>query len=178
MLLRCPFPVEDRPPGWWSRGLPGLALLVTLVASCLSARPGDLVPPPLSTAPVAGTFRVARIDLPARPAGPKGRAPFLELPLRLPDRFDLTIDVWASTSNLVRTRVVGLPLALTPAPAQPGDPERWHTVRVHRDWQGLDLEVDGHHVTTAESPRCLTYWLAVEPAPERDGHFRALRLAW
>lgn len=189
MLLRCPFPVEPRPPAWWTRGLACLAVVATLLAASLSVRSTPLRPsstPEITTAAAAQrpgpprTFRVTRLDVPPHPLGARGLGRLVELPIRLPDQFELTLEVWADPAALRRTRVVGLPLG-DPPPREalaPASTEKWHAVRVRRDRNGLALHVDERPVAVPDEPHHLTTWLAVEPPAERHGRFRSLRLDW
>lgn len=187
MLLRCPFPVESCPPTWWTRGLAGLAVLTTLLAASLSLRPAPPAPRPpaageatAAARPHGRSFQVTRLEVPPLSPGPRGRTRPIELPIRLPDQFELTLEVWADPTTLSRTRVVGLPLGAEAAMDDELEPtpERWHAVRLRRDHNGLDLQVDQQRVPVAGTPRSLTNWLAVEPAADRHGRFRSLRLNW
>ena len=186
MLTRCPFPVEPRPPAWWSWCLPCFAVMCTLGASSLSLHPNRALDPQPTVvgkapdAPPGRTFHVARLELPAKIAE-RGRSPIFELPVPLPpDHFELNIDVWADPSTLARIRVVGLPLG-TPGPfadrtsASPA----WHHVRVVRDQRRhLSLQVDDRPVTIDPDQTGLTNWLAVEPASGCEGRFQSLTLTW
>jgi beta-lactamase regulating signal transducer with metallopeptidase domain len=185
MLVRCPFPVEPRPPVWWSWGLPALAVIVTLGASSLSVRPFS----PAATAPVANrlgnrnpqseqVFRVAKLDVPPKIAGALGRAPLFELPIRLPERFVLNVEIWADPRTLDRMRVAGLPLhRAQPASETSSALETWHKVRVVRDGE-VSLFVDDQPVPLQDDHSSLTTWLSVEPAPDCEGRFRGLTLTW
>jgi hypothetical protein len=178
MLLHCPFPVEHRPPIWWSCGLPCLAVAVTLGIASLSVRPP---PPPLHplAAPRLNTFTMARLVVPARPAGSHGRCPLFELPIRLPERFDLTVKVWGDLATLSHTRVVGLAL-VSPrrSPDAVLDAETWHEVRVRRDRDGIVLRIDGEPVAPEPADRGLTAWLSVEPPPDRGASYQGMILTW
>ncbi|MBX6315033.1 MAG: M56 family metallopeptidase, partial [Isosphaeraceae bacterium] len=61
MLLRCPFPVELRPPWWWRWSLPPAIACVTVLASSLSLHPGRAIGGdagrPALPAPEHGTFQ-------------------------------------------------------------------------------------------------------------------------
>lgn len=175
MLLRCPFPVEARPPAWWSWGLPCLTVLVTLGVSSLSFRPPDA---PAPGPRPAHAFHVSLLQTRAAPAGPHGRAPLFELPVRLPERFELKLDVYGNPATLALTRVAGLPLDLPAPPAPDLDAPRWHPVRLARDRDGVRLWIDGRAVPLGRTPPPLTAWLSLEPPPDLDGSIRALVLTW
>jgi len=174
MLLRCPFPVETRPPVWWSWGMPCVVAVVTLGLSSLSIRPsGARLIPPRPT----GTYQVSRLITNASPPGLRGRAPLCELPIRLPERFDLTLEVWGNSSTLPLTRVTNLPLDLG-LPTFPPEPDRWHSVHVRRDVDGVRLWVDGERVHLGPSIPPLTVRLSVEPPPHFSVTFRNFKLTW
>jgi hypothetical protein len=183
MLLRCPFPVESRPPAWWTWVASLSVAAVTLAVSSLWFR----VPDPssslaraddLSAKPGTRTFRVARVAIPERASTPQGRAPRFDVPFELPAEFDLTLEVWCSDRSLAQTRVVGLRLGGCGVPGQSPDPDdRWHLVRVRRERAGVVLWVDGNPGKPAEGDRT-TQWLSVEPPPDRPAQFRNLVVRW
>ena len=179
MLVRCPFPIETSPPVWFSRTLPYVAVAVTLAASSLSLRPDE----PASSAsavPPGRKFRLARLEVaPSPPRGAAGRAHLFELPIRLPEQFELSLQVWGDSETLSRTRVAGLPIE--PPPPNPDESalvEAWHDVRVLRDGEALVVWVDDHASTLRPEASSLTDWLSVEPAPDQVGHFRNLDMIW
>ncbi|HEY2157432.1 MAG TPA: M56 family metallopeptidase, partial [Isosphaeraceae bacterium] len=92
MLVRCPFPVEVRPPRWW-RALVGLATAaVLLLATGLTLRArAHQETPPAEPAEIRDV-QIPRLTLDAR--GPS--APPTTLPLRLPMDFDLSFEVVAT----------------------------------------------------------------------------------
>lgn len=170
MLLRCPFPVEPRPPAWWSWALSVVFALATLAASSLSVRPPDPVPavpgPPDS-------FEVLRLDIPAPAPGPTGRSLRFELPVRLPERFEITADVLGDRDTLRQTRIAGLPLA---GSARLG--AGWHSIHIRRGRNGVALDVDGTRVSEAAGLPASSNWLSIEPAPGRPAALRRLVLTW
>ena len=180
MLVRCPFPVEQRPPVWWSSALPFLAVFITLGAASLSVRsPARAFS--MRATPRTNTFQVATLTVAAVPAGPHGRAPLFELPIRLPAEFDLTVEVSGDRSTLAQSRVVGLSLespALAAVLGGTADRASWHVVRVRRDRDGVSLWIDGRPGLSDRETPTLTAWLSVEPAPDREGVFRRLVLSW
>jgi len=180
MLLRCPFAVETRPPLWWSWGLPALTALMTLAAACLTVRPPTPVRP---FDPPPRTFRMARLDLAPASSGVPRRSPSMDLPVRLPERFDLSLEVWGDRSTLSRTRVVGLAVGSPGQPVTnesdlPSPQPAWHLVRVRRDAAGVALWVDGQVSPEPLPAAGLTPWLSVEPAPDRPGYFQRLNMIW
>jgi beta-lactamase regulating signal transducer with metallopeptidase domain len=179
MLIRCPFPIEERPPGWWATGVLSVAALLTLSVSAIAIRP------PRATAASAAlhangtqTFQVARLSLPALHANARGRVLPFELPIDLPDQFDLTLEVWAKLADLGRTRVAGL--ALEPSTAiTRHETTGWHKVQIHRVPGELDLAIDGENIPIPSARETLlTHTLSIEPAPDATGLIRNLTLHW
>jgi hypothetical protein len=130
---------------------------------------------------------MSRLALNPQKPGPSGRVPVLELPLILPRRFELSVDIWGDRTTLARCRVVGQQLGPPDSPRDPnpGSPspaeaetEAWHHVRLQRDSRDLSLWVDGMPVRPDPGPSGLTLRLSVEPAPDRPALFRNLRVTW
>ena len=174
MLLRCPYSVEARPPLWWSWGLPCLSVVLTLGVSSLSVRSTSNDRRPVATTP--RRFQVARLETYPSTPGPQGRASPCELPVRLPESFELTVEVWGNARTLSRTRVAGLALD-DPRPVAV-EPDRWHAVRLVRDRRGARLSIDDRPVPLARTHPPLTAWLSVEPATAEPGSFQNLSLTW
>ncbi len=182
MLLRCPFPVEVKPPNWWSYGVPCLVVLLTLASSTLAFRPPRFAPVPPAK---IHQFAMGTLELP--PAFPNihGRVPLFELPLRLPERFDLTLEVWGNLATLAKMRISGLPLdsplRIAISKTFP-DPETWHTVQLRGDNGTFSLRIDDVPVEFLNLPgqdsSVLTPWLSVEQAPDLPGLFQNLVLTW
>ncbi len=183
MLVRCPFPVETRPPRWWRWSLPIGGALATLAASSLSYRGGEPAHPPGSKRPLATagmqTFRMVRLQIPASPGGPDGHPKVFHLPIRLHDDFELTLEVWGDPDMLSRLRVAGLLLGTTPFLARdPTAPLSWHFLRVRRHAERLNLWIDGEAATLSTRPLATTPWLAIEPVPDLPLQVKNLTLIW
>jgi hypothetical protein len=183
MLLACPFRVEREPPAWWCWSLSILILLLTPLAACLCLDLGAVRPPASALAPRTQTFRVARLTIPPQSPGRLGRAPVFELPLRLPEQFELVLEVWGDHAALARSRVVGQRLGPGPSaaaipPEIPAEVETWHLVHLERGPDGLSLSVDGQSVLTDPNRDQITPRLAIEPAPGRPAQFRNLCITW
>jgi hypothetical protein len=185
MLVQCPFPVEHRPPTWWSWSLPILTLLLTPAVVCLGLDPdtgavtGKTVARSASAGPATNAFRMARLAVSPQAPGPLGRVPAIELPLHLPEQFELVLEAWGDRATLARCRVAGQPLGpLTHAPGIPAEPETWHRVQLRRDLRGLSLSVDGQPVHNDPARYAITSQLVIEPAPDRPGLFRNLLITW
>ena len=122
---------------------------------------------------------MARLELPASPGGPDGRVPAFHLPIRLPDDFELTLEVWGDPGMLSRMRVAGHLLGTTQALASdPTAPEAWHLLRVRRDARRLHFWIDGQTSTADSHPQATTPWLAVEPVPDLPLQVKNLTLVW
>jgi hypothetical protein len=177
MLLRCPYPVEAEPPVWWSWCLPCAALAVTFGASSFSVRPGAGAAPAVeatASAPQANSFQVSRLEVVPTSPDSNGRAPRFDLPVRLPARFRLDLEVWGDTRTLSQTRVAGLPIEPLDPPAESELPT-WHAVAISRDGPHVALSINGRPAIASDG---LTERLAVEPPPEQAAFFRRIRLVW
>jgi beta-lactamase regulating signal transducer with metallopeptidase domain len=190
MLLHCPFRVEARAPQSWSWGLRVIVLAASVLAACLCIRWPD--PRALedrfrvAPAPAAQPFRVA--DFVAEPLVflPGGRALPYIMPLALPSRYELSVEVLASTSNLARIYIAGHALGqprLSPDAADPysssADPaEKWHPVRLERRGREFSISVDGRPIPASLKPGTNNEWLSFEPGPDKPTHFRNLTVSW
>jgi hypothetical protein len=181
MLVQCPFPVESRPPRWWTCSLPSLVLLGTMAASCLTVRVAEVSSPPnllpMPSAPTKQSFRMSRLVV-NPPSQPTGRPHFYELPIRLPESFDLRLEVWGDVDSLAETKVVGLRL-LDPNPSSEASSPAlsWHRVRICRKAEGLSVLLDQIPIRVAHD-RQTTPSLTFETPADSPAHFRNLRLTW
>ncbi len=174
MLVRCPFPIEGRPPRWWRATLGAGTGAVLLVATGLTLRAttgpaGGIAPPPCRSLFMA---RAIVQDAPA------ADAPAV-LPIRLPESFDLSFEVKANAAELAALRVLGRPLGPEPVVANPllADPPRWHRVQIRRRCRELSMAVDSSTLAPAPGPSS-DQWLSVEGSPERRTVLRSLQLSW
>jgi hypothetical protein len=186
MLVQCPFPLEQRSPAWWRWSLTILALLITPIAAyvCLGLGHDRNAATPSAPASArqlqaARTFQVARLSLGPQEPAPQGRPSAFELPLELPEFFDLSLEIWGDPATLAQCRVAGQPLGPDPqhAPEAPGAPEAWHHVQITRNARGLALTVDGQPRSTQDRPPPGAR-LAIEPAPSRPTLVRNLHITW
>jgi hypothetical protein len=185
MLVACPFRVERRPPAWWRWSLSIMILLLTPLVACLCLDLGATGLPATSPDPQTRThpqtFRLARLTIAPQNPGPLGRAPAFELPLRLPQEFDLVLEVWGDPATLARSRVAGHRLGPADAASTsetPREPETWHVVQLKRTPRGLSVCIDGHPVPTDPRTDRITSRLSVEPAPGGFAQFRNLQVTW
>jgi beta-lactamase regulating signal transducer with metallopeptidase domain len=186
MLLYCPFRVEERAPPRWSWTLRVGVLAASIAAACLCIRWPDARALEnrmyRQHAGGAGSFRVKEFVAEPVTFGADGRAVPYVMPLPLPKRFDLSVEVLASPSDLSRIHIAGHPLG--PAPdtpesaagttASPEDAKTWHPVRLQRSGEELSLWVDGQKMPTTLKADQTSESLTFEPGPSRPAHFRNL----
>ena len=190
MLLHAPFPVETRPPRLWSilapLGLVGLGILASSLS--LFARTGT-TDPPGSDGAARGTprvFRVSRFEASPRVTAAGGRSLPYTLPLALPARFELSVEIEAPTPSLSRMWLAGYPLGgstfgtghLPPQPGAAGEPARWHPILLRRDGSTVSLSVDGQAVPVLRTDAETLDWLTVEPPPDQTVSLRNLIVTW
>ena len=183
MLIRCPYPIETKSPAWWVF----LWLVIvgggTVFASGFAIRPreGGWGPPALQglEAPKHGALHVNRLAIEAREPGPDGRVLPYTLLRRLPDRFELVVDIWADPAELSKMAIAGR--CLGPLPESPTSMTRFPgflKVRVVREPQGLRLWVADRLIPPNPLDTPPPRWLEFQPAPQRTGRLRNLVLSW
>lgn len=183
MLVHCPFPIEPRPPLWWRWSVSAIVLLATVGASLLTvggpSRAAASLPPPAATGSAPGTFRMSRLVVYPRPAQGQGRTSFFEVPIRMPEQFELAVEAWGTPASLAETRIVGRNLGDPdqPPPASP-PPAAWHHIRIRRDTRGeLTVWLD-HRLLVPPAPGSTPAWLTFEAPANGIAHFRNLVLTW
>lgn len=182
MLVRSPFPVERIPPIRWRIGLPSVVLAGTFLASGLSLRgEGTFRPdaPDATSIPRHGIFRLGRLEFGGSRLSGDGKSLTYSLMCRLPERFNLTLDVWAAAADLPAIRVVGRPLG--PIELPPGDEATlagFRKVRIQRAGREVRVWVDEIPVDPPATPDPLPDWLTVQAPSDEVGVFRNLVLAW
>ncbi|MFI5456836.1 MAG: M56 family metallopeptidase [Isosphaerales bacterium] len=190
MLLYCPFRVEARAPRSWSWTLRVTVIAASIVAACVCIRWPDAraLENRLKgeSAPASEPFRVT--DFVAEPLVflPGGRALPYMMPVALPSRFELSVEVLARSSDLAKVHIAGHPLGLVhpstdladQTPSAPDLAESWHQVRLERHGLELSLRVDGRKIPASLKPEANSEWLTFEPGPERPSHFRNLVVTW
>jgi len=189
MLLHCPHRIETRAPRLWSWGLRVTVIALWLVAACVCIRWPDaeaIEPRSGGLAVKRQPFRVADFVAEPHVFSPAERALAYVMPVILPTRFDLKVEVLATRADLSRARIAGHLLGLprwadsrtTRAESEPGQRESWHQVRLVRDGQDLQLWVDAQSLPVTMKPELTTESLTIEPGPGRSVRFRNLVVDW
>ncbi len=128
MLLHCPFPIEARSPRLWS----WISRLSIVAASVLAASlvirwpnvgANESIPKP-GPATASPRFRVERfVAEPLLGNSQSGRSIAYVLPVPLPARFDLDVEVYSSPIDLPGIRIGGHPLISPDSSRTRSDPE-------------------------------------------------------
>ncbi len=172
MLVRCPFPIERRPPQWWSGLLVATSALVVPTLTGLTLRSVSTVEPARAE-PSPGQVTIARwiLDDAITTTTPN------VLPVRVPGRFTLEFEVYARSAELAEIRVLGQPLtAPLPVPnSLLDDALRWHRVRIVRGEARLTFVVNSGRPIAIESPS-VEEWISIRAVPGRATTFRAIRI--
>jgi hypothetical protein len=182
MLVQCPFPVESRPPRWWSWSVASLALLATLSASRLSlqvsAPATRCADSPKRDAKFTQTFRMPRLAWPSDMRNRPEQPTFVELPLDLPDRFQLELEIWGDLDAISHIRVIGHRLN-PPLPAANPEiiVEEWHRIKVRRDHGEVAISIDGRSTPVREN-ESTTPKLALESPASQPARIQNLVLRW
>ncbi len=182
MLIQCPFPVESRPPLWWTWFLVCFLLLGTVGASSLSLRNSRSATPNETTSEKfnlwAGTYSVPRLTLKPDPKITRNRNTVLELPFHMTDQFRVELDLWGGHESISKVRILGQQLQVPhPAPSGVTTLEDWHHVQIQRDNQGISVRVDGQPINI-EPGVPLTRWLSIETPPGVATHVENLIVHW
>ena len=179
MLVRCPFPVEDRAPRWWTSLMLATVAGCTWLASGLTLQPRP--DPPRSPACWEdqgrhGRIRIERLGL---HVDPKGQDSAYTLLPRMPDRFVLEADLWADPNDYSRITIAGRRLG--PAPSSPIDPppfDGYHRLKVVRDDRGLSVWLGDHLIRPHPADTPPPTHLSVVTAAGWSIRFRDLRFQW
>jgi beta-lactamase regulating signal transducer with metallopeptidase domain len=174
MLVRCPFPIEVRPPRWWRSALIGATTLLVLVATGMTLR---VKSSSATTEPCREPrlFTMAVLVLGESPMAP---AP-TSLPIRLPATFDLSFQVYATSAELPQISVLGHSIARAGLPEDTmiREPNRWHRVKVRRESGWIYLALDDQPMTLLAG-KSLDNWLTIRPVLGRRTTFRSIRVEW
>ena len=171
MLVRCPFPVEGRPPLWWSGVLVATAPLLVAVLTGLTVGTWAITVP-TGTGATPGLVSIARLILDDSPA----TAPIL-LPVRVAGRFTMDFEVYVRSAELTEVQVMGHPLAVSTTSRDSflDDAPRWHRVRIVRGDTRLTLVLDGGRPVLVEPPPP-DDGISLRAVPGRSTTFRSIRI--
>jgi hypothetical protein len=192
MLLHCPHRIEGRAPRLWSWTLQVAALGLTLVAAsvCIRWPESGATELPASARVAAKHHPLHIADFVATPSEPAAadRASEYVLPVILPDRFDLKVQVLATRADLARARMAGYRLGLPrwaapPTSASPPQPEwlereRWHQVHFMRQGADVRLWLDDFMLPVRIKPGPALESLTIEPSPQHSLRFRNFVMDW
>jgi hypothetical protein len=190
MLLHCPFMVEQRPPRRWSWSLRMVLIVACLASACVCVR----WPHAQAVAHAQGAgdfsrhepFRVSDFVAPPLVLSDGGRALPYHMPIALSSHFNLTVEVFSSSTHLAKIYIAGHSLSANIAENRVADPlidpaayaDSWHEIRLVREGHELSLWIDGRKSTAVLDPRSTSEWLTFEPGPDRPTHFRNLVVEW
>ncbi len=194
MLLHCPYPVESRTPRVWSWASRIGIVLASVAAACLMIRWPQVSmaePAPGTLARIRPRFEVAHFV--AEPLhdseGPLPPRVYV-MPVALPPRFDLELEVRSDAMDPVEFRLAGkvivIPGGRDLAPSEPGSsdpnakptPSAWHHLTLRRDHRQITVVLDGRPLPETSPETTLTTWLTVEPPSRSRIEFRKLVMRW
>ena len=194
MLLHCPFPVESRTPRVWSWTSRLAVILASVAAACLVIRwpqASLAVPAPMSAGAPRPRFQAAHfLTEPLHDLDGSLRSRVYVLPVTLPPRFDLEVDVRCVASGPVRIRIAGRSIEIpglnpdrdptAPPPTVAGGEVQsgWHHVRLHRDHRMISGDVDGRPLSMSRQGDVTSDWLTIEPPADGPAEFRKLVVTW
>jgi hypothetical protein len=186
MLLYCPFRVESRAPRSWSWILRITLVAATIVAACLCIRWPDASAlehiQKNSLRSPSPQFRVKEFTIEPRTFSHDGPAISYVMPVALPARFVLSVEVFANLADLGKLRIAGHPLSEGMSTRNsshstlslPEQLEVWHRVRLVRQGEQVSLSIDGETSSVLSGPKASTEWLTFEPNAQRVTRFRNL----
>jgi hypothetical protein len=194
MLLHCPYPVESRSPRVWSWTSRFAVILASIAAACLVIRwpqASHALPVPMAGAAGHTRFQTAHfVTEPVQDTNGTRRSRVYVLPVTLPSRFELDVDVRCSSNGLAQLRIVGQtigipgtlpePVFADPPGSTPVDssPKDWHHVHIHRDRHHFSIVVDGQDLPDAAHTDPSSDWLTIEPPANSSAEFRKLTVVW
>ena len=172
MLLKSPFSVESRVPGWWR-----LAVVV-VVGICVWVLAGAVRPvasesPTPMVRPRHGNFRLSRLVVEPSAPGLDGLVRPYRVMCPRPETIRLKVEVWASPSELAGIEIAGVWLA----PCAGHSSETFHQVEIEQSGASCHAWIDGQVLAVSSAPPA-TRWLELRPAPGKEGRYRNLVVEW
>ncbi|MGC8641099.1 MAG: hypothetical protein ACP5XB_14635, partial [Isosphaeraceae bacterium] len=131
-------------------------------------------------------LRVAEFVAASEIVSRTGRGTPYVLPLTLPERWELNVEIQASLPALRRIRIAGLVLDAGaesgPASDQPpsiaSSSVAWHQIQIRHTPVRTRLEIDGNSALLKPDHEPLSRWLTIEPAPDETAVLRNLIVTW
>jgi beta-lactamase regulating signal transducer with metallopeptidase domain len=175
MLIRCPFPIEGRPPRWWRLTVLAATTGVLFLATGLTFRLASGRSTVASGPREPRSITLPRIILQPDPSSPASTT----LPIRLPASFDLSVEVRGDASQISEIYILGHPLGSPPRPADSmiKDEVRWHRVKLARRARVLTMTVDDGKPTVFSEPSLDEFFSAYSP-PGGNTTLRSFHLVW
>ena len=189
MLLHCPFEIELRPPRMWSLSasllLGGLATVCsTIDVSATGTDGAGTATVPVRTGQLR--FRVASFVAAPQVVSRTGRSTPYVLPLSLPTRWELNVEIQATLPALRRLRIAGImldpgaeaSLASAENHGMASSSPSWHRIQIRHDQRQTVVEIDGDSIPLRPDHDPFAEWLTIEPAPDETAVLRNLILTW
>ncbi len=171
MLVQGSFPFESRPSSFWRGTLYAGSLLGVLAISALSVRGWDRAADVGRSTALPRCFRIQNLTLhPPQPSSP----PSVDLPLLLPDHYDLRLELRTEAQTSPDVVVAGFHVRTSRKSA---DSPTWHLVRLRREDAVVSVWVDGQlipSVPVEPLPPCLRF----RACATQDTRIRNLVLSW
>ncbi len=188
VLLHCPYRLEMAPPRAWRWRLYLLITTLSLAATVVRLRWPDHVIPdhqlPGTRSGRPHSFRVAAFSAAPLPHPTNGRSLPYVLPVMLPERFRLELEILVSPSDLAHLRIAGHLLSpfghshdSLSGESLDRSQARWHTLLIERHGTEVLIHIDGLHSWTDNETKT-TPWLTLEPCSPTSIRFRNLSLTW
>jgi hypothetical protein len=195
MLLHCPYPVESRTPRVWSWASRSAIILGSVAAACLVIRwphASFAVPAPIVDDGRRTRFQVSHLVAePIHEAGSSQAGRVYVMPVTLPDRFDLDLEVKCESTSPTPIRVAGKLIAIpgsldnprsihvsAATPHGDGPLSDWHHIHLHRDRNGDTVQIDGVSLSDTSPTDTMSGWLTIEPPPDTRAEFQKLIVTW
>ena len=192
MLLNCPYPVEARTPRVWSWTSRFVVVSTSILAACLVIRwPHPSLAdstPAVSQSPRPRFKSTHFLAEPLSEPDGRWRPRIYVLPVMLPSRFDLEVEVRCARSGPEQIRVIGLSITIPPLsivedpfeePTEAIDDEpAWHQVHIHRDGPEVSIFLDDHLIPDDHPPGPTPACLTIQSPLDSPAEFRNLVISW
>jgi hypothetical protein len=175
MLIRCPFPLEGRPPLWWLWSLFAVTAIALFAATGISLRVAAGGAHRCHVLPENHSISIPRIILQPEPVIPQPTT----LPIRLPAEFDLSFELLANALQLSEIQILGNSLGPVPIVVNEllEDEQRLHRVKVRRRKGLLYLSLDDEPLRQL-SNNAGDEWFNALGGRKETTIFRTIHLTW